>query len=340
MALDLAVLLGDPRLPYSYTVDGRFSDADHAAVARLKAALDALDGVACRYLEDHGRLIADLTAAAPDLVLNFCNTGLGNDPARQLHVPALLEALGHPYVGADARALAVCHDKALVMAAAAALGIPVPATRLVDGTDPPADPAPSYPAIVKPNDGDGSIGITAGAVVRTSDAARAYLADMTASTGRRWAVVQAWLPGAEYSVAMVGNPEPGFAELPPLQLDFSRLPPGAPPILPLDGKIDPASPYYGGVRLLPADLDAAGQRQLRDQCARVFARLGLRDYARFDWRADAAGVRHLIDVNAHPMWGADGMMATMAGFAGDSYAGYLRRVIAAGTARNGLAVPG
>ena len=65
----------------------------------------------------------------------------------------------------------------------------------------------------------------------------------------------------------------------------------------------------------------------------MFERLGCRDYARMDFRADAQGEPRLIDVNAHPMWGAGGMLATMTGYMGQSYAEFLQSIIQAATLR-------
>jgi D-alanine-D-alanine ligase len=66
---------------------------------------------------------------------------------------------------------------------------------------------------------------------------------------------------------------------------------------------------------------------------RLFQRLGCRDYARIDFRCDAAGVPRLMEVNPNPAWAYDGKLALMAGFADIPYAEMLRMILNAAVAR-------
>ena len=59
--------------------------------------------------------------------------------------------------------------------------------------------------------------------------------------------------------------------------------------------------------------------------ARLFERLGCRDYARFDFRADDKGEVKLLEVNPNPGWCWDGKLNIMAGFAGIRYSELLRQ---------------
>lgn len=69
------------------------------------------------------------------------------------------------------------------------------------------------------------------------------------------------------------------------------------------------------------------KEEVEAYCVRMFDRLGCRDYARFDFRTDDEGVPRLIDANAHPEWGSEGMVATMAAFAGLDYEELLAHII-------------
>ncbi|NIP73598.1 MAG: ATP-grasp domain-containing protein [Gammaproteobacteria bacterium] len=315
---DVAVLLGDPRLPYAYNKSGRIEPHDLDDVHALKDALAALQGYRFTYLDDHERLLGDLSRQSPSLVLNFCNTGYRNHMWRQLHIPALLEMVDLPYAGAGPEALVVCHDKDLVRLVAGELGIPVPRQTMVDLTAAASAEPPAFPVIVKPNHGDGSFGITENALARSQtevDRQLRWLADVLE---RPTVVLQEFLPGAEYSVLLVGNPGAGFVPLPPLEIDFGAIGPGLPPIMTHASKVDPDSPYWSGLRFRPARLPGPAREGLLDHCRRLFARLGCRDYTRFDFRADAGGEPRLIDVNAHPTWGRSGMVHAMAEYAGYS----------------------
>ncbi len=58
-----------------------------------------------------------------------------------------------------------------------------------------------------------------------------------------------------------------------------------------------------------------------EHSARLFERLGCRDYARFDFRADAKGEIKLLEVNPNPGWCWDGKVNLMAGFSGHALLG-------------------
>ena len=70
-----------------------------------------------------------------------------------------------------------------------------------------------------------------------------------------------------------------------------------------------------------------------DHAKRLFARLGCRDYGRFDFRCAADGEPRLLEVNPNPAWANDGKLAFMAGFAGLAYADMLKMILDAALAR-------
>lgn len=333
--LDLVIVLADPRLDNPYHGSEAQKEHDRQDVAHLKEAIGALlDDDRVTYLDDHDRLLDDLRRCDPDLVLNFCNAGFRNRPELQKNVPAVLEMLGLPFAGADTDSLAVCHDKGGVNAAAARLGIPVPRQELLRlGTD--GDLPQRYPAVLKPNEGAGSQGITTGSVVHDDRQASERLAELAQeSEGTKWVVAEEFLDGREFSVAVLASadPEEPPTVLPPLEIDFSKLPEDLPRIMTHDSKADQDSLYWEQVELRPAELSEREREDVEAHCLQVFDRLGCRDYARFDFRTDDEGVPRLIDANAHPEWGSEGMLAEMAGFADLGYEDFLARIIVA--ARN------
>jgi D-alanine-D-alanine ligase len=66
---------------------------------------------------------------------------------------------------------------------------------------------------------------------------------------------------------------------------------------------------------------------------RLFARLGCRDYARFDFRCAVDGEAKLMEVNPNPAWANDGKLAFMAGFAGIAYRDMLKMILDAALRR-------
>jgi D-alanine-D-alanine ligase len=184
----VCVLTGDPRLPDLTKRDHRYNEEDFATHRAMREAFETLPGFEFEFLDDHAALFERFSRAAPDLVVNFCDTGLRNVAAQELHVPALLEMLGVPCSGASPACMAICYDKQIVRLVAAAIGVPVPREICLEPDEPlPGDPD-LYPALIKPNQADGSIGITKDAVVRSPADADRYLACCAASCpdGRPW----------------------------------------------------------------------------------------------------------------------------------------------------------
>jgi D-alanine-D-alanine ligase len=334
--LGLGVLTGDPRLPYEYGVDGRFAGEELEAVQRAAEALRTLGGYDIQVFDDHDRLIDDLRRRPPDLALNFCDTGFRNRLRNEINVPPLLELLDIPYTGASATCMGICSDKALVRHLAMAHGIPVPNEMLVDLRSDPLVLPELYPAMIKPNAGCGSIGVTPDCVVHNAVEADAYLRRLARDVERPRALIQDFLDGPEYTLGLVGNPATGFTVLPVLEVDYSGLPTDLPPILSYGSKVDPASPYWKALRFRRAELAPEVHAQMVEHATFLFERLGLRDYARIDFRAGGDGVPRLIDANFNPTWSHDGKMAMMAEWAGYSYAEFLAMIVDTACARHGL----
>jgi len=335
-AKQITVLLGDPRLPDRGKPGGRFTADDFDQVERLKSALGELDDYSFDYRNDHEALLDELRREPPEFVLNFCDTGFRNEASLELHVAAYLEMLGIPYSGSGPVALGLCYDKALVRALAQSVGIPVPQELLLR----PGEPLPAlqYPAFIKPNRGDGSVGITSNSLVQDADEAAACVAQLRALLPNESLLLQEFLAGDEYGVGIIGNPGDGFTLLPVLEVDYSALDESLPRLLDYSSKTDPDSPYWNDIHFREARIDETAQQRIKGYCQALFARLGLRDYGRFDFRADADGEIKLMEVNPNPAWCWDGKLAHMASHMGEGHAQLLLRIIEAARRRCGLAV--
>lgn len=341
---EVAVVMGDPHLPDPVKLGGRFNPEDFVTIDRLKAALGELGGYRFTYHDNHASLLQDLRHNPPSFVLNLCDEGFNNDAFKELHVPAYLELMGIPYSGAGPTCLGLCYDKSLVRAIAQAVDVPVPLETYVDADDMAATIPSIFPALIKPAQGDSSIGITQNAVVETAAQAIAYLAELRRTLPGRPVLIQEYLAGAEYSVSVIGNPGQGYTVLPVLEVDYSRLPAGLPPILSYESKWQPESPYWTAIGYRETTAGEELRRALVDYSTRLFERLGCRDYARFDYRAGTDGTPKLLEVNPNPGWCWDGKVNLMASFEGLRYADLLRLILEAAqnrvAANQGAAISG
>ena len=324
---DVTIVLGDPRLPDSVKRNGRWNEEDMETIDRLKAALHELPDYHFRYLDNHASLYAELRANRAHFVLNFCDEGFNNDAFMEMHVPALLEMLDIPYSGAGPACLGLCYNKSLVRGVAQSIDVPVPAETYFNSDDLAATIPSVVPALIKPNFGDSSIGINKDAVVQTWEEAIACLGRLREQMPRCPILIQEFLTGPEYSIGIIGNPGLGYRVLPPLEVDYSRLDSALPRLLPYESKWVPDSPYWSQIGYREARLDEETRRKITDYANILFERLGCRDYARFDFRADAEGEIKLLEVNPNPGWCWDGKLNLMAQIAGLRYSDLLKLII-------------
>ena len=340
---EVTVIQGDPRLPDTVKRDGQFNDEDLDTITRMKRALGELTEFKFNFLDNHASLMATLRSNPPQFVLNLCDEGYENDAFKELHVPALLEMLGIPYSGAGPSCLGLCYNKSLIRAIAHSVDVPTPLETYFDPDDQSATLPSVFPALVKPNYGDSSIGITKDAVVHGSEDLIAYLDKLRNEMPGIPVLIQEFLSGEEYSVGIIGNPGLGYEVLPVLQVDYSGLESGLPWILGYESKWDPNSPYWSQIKYHEADLPEDEKRQLVDYSMQLFERVACRDYARFDFRADSSGRIKLMEVNPNPGWCWDGKFNYMAGYAGLRYGDLLRMILQAAqdrvaSQRNSLAI--
>lgn len=341
---NLLIVTGDHHRGDPTKLGSAYGPQDLATHAAMVDAITSLGRFQVNVCSDHSRLFDEMAASPPDLVVNFCDTGIGNQPTRELNLPAWLELHDIAYTGASPQAMVMCFDKQVVRLVAEAAGVEVPRESYLSASKGFGRLPGIYPGLLKPNAADGSVGITKDAVVRDEVEARRYLEFLARELPGRDVLWQEYLPGPEYGLGLVGNParkpgDKGLIAFPPLEVDFSRLPAGASPILSFESKADPSSPYWTDISFKRAGLDAGTVARLEDWARFLFARFGLQDYGRFDFRCAADGRPKLIEVNPNPAWANDGKLAFMAGFAGIEYTAMLEMIIDAALARVG-ASPG
>jgi D-alanine-D-alanine ligase len=239
-----------------------------------------------------------LARAEVDLLFNIAEGLLG--PSREAHVPAIAEFLGVPYTASDPLTLTLALHKARAKEAFAARGVPTAPFLLLEdegGLDRLA--AAAYPLFLKPVWEGSSKGISEASFAPDPEAAAAC-ARRLLRTYRQPVLAEAYLPGDEFTVAVLGNGAEMRA-LPVIRFRFDTLPPGALPIMGYEAKWvwdDPAAPLE--VLECPARVPAAlADRVARTGVAAARA-LGCRDWARVDLRLDGDGVPQVVEVNPLP----------------------------------------
>ena len=248
-------------------------------------------------VEANEEVYPKLVALRPDIVFNIAEGLRG--PSREAQVPAMLEFLGIPYSGSDPLTLAVCLDKARAKEILSYHSVPTPAFLLVEDLSGIDTLTFSLPAIVKPVHEGSSKGVVDASVVRTQDELRAQVKRVL-GTYNEPALIEQFLTGREFTVAMLGNGNDGRV-LPPLETKFDRLPEGANPIYSYEAKwlwdtLDEPLEIHE----CPANVSPELLASIEDVCRRAFRVLSCRDWCRIDVRLDDHGVPHIIELNPLP----------------------------------------
>jgi D-alanine-D-alanine ligase len=274
------------------------------------------------------------------VVLNLCEAFAGAT-IHEAHVAGLLELLGTAYTGSPPATIALCRDKIRTKHLLRSAGVRT-APFLCIGREsrdvPPQDwPArfgwdnPTFPFIVKAANEDASQGLDHGSVVQTP-------ADLAAAVGRlaqRYGfpvLAESYLPGREFNVAVIEDAEPRC--LPLAEIVFTPRAEPSWPIVTYESKWNAGSRDDLTSRpQCPAVVD----RDLADDLCRLglaaFQISGCRDYARIDFRLNAAGEPTLLEVNPNPDLSPSAGLARQLAAAGIGYAEFIVRLVQRARAR-------
>jgi D-alanine-D-alanine ligase len=155
-----------------------------------------------------------------------------------------------------------------------------------------------WPVIVKPPSQDGSIGIAQGSVANDQTQLNRQVAQVRDEYGTP-VLVERFLGGREFNVAVIEVPRP--RALPVAEVRHVDRGSDAWPLITYEAKWVPGSADDRATPWgFPDDLSPELMDELQRLAVKVFRLLGCRDYASVDFRLDASGVPHVLEVNPNP----------------------------------------
>ncbi len=252
---------------------------------------------------------------------------------REGWAPSLLEMVGVPLLGSDAFTLGLCLDKVWTRRAVADAGVRVaPGVDYADAEPARREPLPAdFPLFVKPRWEGTAKGIRAASRVEDREAL-AREVDRVVRAYAQPALVEAFVPGPEYTVTVVGHRPP--RALPVLQRALEvRTGIGLHALEGEGGDRTGSGPLEHET---PGVLDADLEAQLQDSAVRVFERLECLDFARVDFRLDAEGQPVFLEINPLPTFAPDGSFGILAELAGRQWVDLLAEVLGEALDRLGL----
>ncbi len=238
----------------------------------------------------------DLRINRPDIVFNIAEGAFG--PCREGQIPSILEYLNIPYTASDPLTLNLCLDKARAKEILAYHGLPTARFRVV-ATKNFSFNSLHYPLVVKPLYEGSSIGIRDNSLVTT----RQEMRDRVSWVLERYsepALVEEYLPGREFTVAVIGNGAEARV-LPIVEIKFDSLPQGVNPIYSFEAKwIWDNTDKPLEIFECPANLSADLQADIERICLDAYRIMRCRDWCRIDVRLDSSNRPHILELNPLP----------------------------------------
>jgi D-alanine-D-alanine ligase len=255
-----------------------------------------------------------------DLVFNYAEGMFGF--AREAQVPALLDAFQIPYTFSDGLVFTITLHKGMTKHVVRDLGIPTPDFAVVSNDADAERVRLPFPLFVKPVAGGSSMGVSAASYVEDQKTLAASCRDLI----RRWrqpALVEAFLPGRELTVGIVGTGSRARV-LGVMEVIFT---PDA----------EAHSYSYANKKQVHARYQIASDSAAEDAAdvaLRVWNGLGCRDGGRVDCRCDAQGRAQFLEVN--PLAGLHPILSDLvilAEFVGVSYQQLIASILASACER-------
>lgn len=296
-------------------------------IAEIEGALRRLGHSVERI--GHVRALAAALVAGRrwDLVFNICEGLAGR--SREAQVPALLEAFDQPYTFADPLTQAVTLDKAMAKRLVRDAGLPTAPFAVLAGADDDIACILTFPAFVKPlAEGTGK-GCERASKVLDREELVAAARDIRARF-RQPALVEAFLPGREFTVGLVGEAEAAQV-IGVMEIALASAADEA--IYSFESK------ELCETRVIYTLADDEETREAARIALAAYRLLGCRDAARIDVRSDAEGQPHFLEANPiaglHPSHSDLPMLAAKAGW---SYDDLIGAIVRAAASRYGLPV--
>ncbi len=245
-------------------------------------------------------IIATLLKEKPDICFNITE-GIG-EPSREAQIPALLDMMRLRYTASDPATLCLTLDKARTKEILSYYQIPTPSFRVIHTLREEEiflKESLQFPLIVKPLYEGSSKGIFERSVVSSPEELSRQLREVIEHY-QQPALVEQFLSGREFTVALIGNGE-AVEVLPIIELLFDHLPKASRKIYSYEAKWlwdDPENPVE--VFKCPAPISNELADEITSLCKRTFWALRCRDWARIDVRLDEHGKPFIIEINPLP----------------------------------------
>ena len=261
-----------------------------------------------------------------DLVFNIAEGLKGRN--RESQVPVILEMFEVPYTGSDGLTMAATLDKTVAKIIVGAAGVRTPKFVRVEREDDLKKFNLRFPVIVKPSQEGTSKGLSANSRVSDEKSMR-ELARNLLERYRQPILIEEFISGKEFTVAVVGNEKPEALE--PVQVS-------------INGKLHLGDDFYFHARvedpsikyLCPAEVSDGLKSELKALAAAAYSALEVRDFGRIDIRTDEDDKPYFLECNPLPNLGKIDVFPLVAEAMGITYEDIILRILDYARRRYGI----
>lgn len=226
-----------------------------------------------------------------DIAFNVAEGIYGRD--RELQIPAILEMLQIPYTGSTPLTHAFSLNKAKAKQIFIAEGIPTAPFQVIESKNFVLNDNLKFPLIVKPVAQGSSMGITNKSVVYDIVSLKKQIKKIINAFNEA-ALVEPFLEGREFSIAMIGNPG---EILPIIEPNHSILPKGYLPFDSYEVKWYFEEQGNSNYLMCPAKIDAKLESKVKKICHQVWKALEVLDWCRVDIKCDKKNNPYVLEIN-------------------------------------------
>ena len=288
--------------------DAGVDSFEHPETIEALCQIIASDGHSAAFLPAGPGLPAALHDFSPHICFNLAEGVIGD--AREAQVPALLEMLNIPYTGSRLLANAIALDKAMTKHIWHDCGLPTATFQEFTHPEQTLQTDLQFPLFIKPAREGSSMGISPQSIVEDEAALRRQV-DWVIRKYNQPALVEEYLSGREFTVAVLGHPEARQASFHPelygedgfhrfLVQEIETTGSATPNVYSRHlKKLDYDEP--GSARfLLPAPISDELADELHHLAIRAHQAIGALDFSRVDLRLNRFGQPCLIEINTLP----------------------------------------
>jgi len=259
------------------------------------------EAIACFHdvtlVEADGNAYEKFKNLKPDIVFNIAE-GL-NGVYRESQIPAMLDMLSIPYTGSDALTLGICLDKARAKEILSYHKIPNAKFMLADKLEVIPTNNFTFPVIVKPLSEGSSRGIFSSSLVKNHNELKDEAIKIISQYNQP-ALIEEFLPGREFTVAIIGNDDSAKV-LPIIEINYEKFPEGVVSLYSYEAKwiLDTKESDFD-VFECPAKIDFNLAEEIRNTALKAYNVLNCKDWSRVDLRLDKNNVPNIIEINPLP----------------------------------------